>query len=478
MANILIIEDEAALAKNIARYFQAKGHQVDVAGTGREGVALAARTDPDVVIVDFQLPGMDGVEVIRTIRTSDPDVRLIMVTGHASVNVAVDAMKAGSMDLLTKPVALSTLDAVVERALVERSARKALAYYQRREADHSTLDAMVGHSPAMQALKSLLRTIASSEPQDGSVPPPVLIQGETGVGKELVARACHYAGARAAGPFVEVNCAALPAALIEGELFGHEKGAFTDAQARKLGLIEAADGGTLFLDEIGEMDLGLQAKLLRVLENMRVRRLGAVAERQVNVRVVAATNRPLDAMVQAQRFRGDLLYRLQVFHVQVPPLRDRGDDVLELAEQFAAQCAARYGKVVAGLDRSACDVLRAHLWPGNVRELRNVMERAILLLQGNTVSAADLHWLNAMAASPAQTAHSPNINESTNATPLNPAASRPLEAAERDLLLRALQQAHWNVTRAARLLNITRDTLRYRMERHGLQRPLGGLSMD
>ena len=461
MAMLLIIEDEAVLARNVARFFEKLGHTVEVAHDGPAGVEAARRVLPDVAIVDFQLPGLDGLEVIGALRKIDAELRCVMVTGHASVPVAIDAMKAGYMDLLTKPVALASLKAVVDRALAERGTRRALDYYQKKEADESSLGALAGDSAPMQALRDLVRTIALSEPADRSPGAPILVLGETGAGKELVARACHYAGPRASAPFVEINCAALPAHLIEGELFGHEKGAFTDAQARKIGLIEAADGGTLFLDEIGELDLSLQAKLLRVLENFRVRRLGALQDRLVNVRVVCATNRDLDQLVEAGRFRADLLYRLRVFQINIPPLRARGDDVLLLARRFLAQMAQRYGKPPPMLDASACDALRAHTWPGNVRELRNVVERAVLLNQGQPLGAADLA-LGPRPAAPRAPAAAPG-----------PASGASLEAVERQHLIQALEQAQWNVTRAARLLDISRDTLRYRIEKHGLQRPAG-----
>ena len=466
MAMLLIIEDEAVLARNVARFFEKLGHTVEVAHDGPAGVEAARRVMPDVAIVDFQLPGLDGLEVIGALRKIDAELRCVMVTGHASVPVAIDAMKAGYMDLLTKPVALASLKAVVDRALAERGTRRALDYYQKKEADESSLEALAGDSAPMQALRDLVRTMALSEPADGSPGAPVLVLGETGAGKELVARACHYAGPRAAAPFVEINCAALPAHLIEGELFGHEKGAFTDAQARKIGLIEAADGGTLFLDEIGELDLSLQAKLLRVLENFRVRRLGALQDRLVNVRVVCATNRDLDQLVEAGRFRADLLYRLRVFQINIPPLRARGDDVLLLARRFLAQMAQRYGKAPPMLDASACDALRGHTWPGNVRELRNVVERAVLLNQGQPLGAADLA-LGPRPAAPRAAAAAPG-----------PAGGASLEAVERQHLIQALEQAQWNVTRAARLLDISRDTLRYRIEKHGLQRPPGHFAVD
>ena len=284
----------------------------------------------------------------------------------------------------------------------------------------------------------------------------ILILGETGTGKELVARACHQSGPRAKAAFVEINCAALPAHLIESELFGFEKGTFTDAHARKIGLIEAADGGTLFLDEIGELDLTLQAKLLRVLENLRVRRLGSLTDRQVNVRIVAATSRDLDEQIQAGRFRADLMYRLKVFQINIPPLRARDGDVALLAQHFVAQLVGRYGRSKLTLDNSALAALTAHNWPGNVRELRNVLERAVLLQRSPVLSARDLMLPPARPAAPPASGTA--------------AVSASLESVEREHLLRALEDCNWNVTQAARKLQISRDTLRYRMDRHGLQR--------
>lgn len=459
MANILVIEDEVTLAKNIARYFEKLNHTVAIFHDGPAGVEAAKRSMPEVAIVDYQLPGLDGIEVIRALRANDDQVRIVMVTGHASVSVAIDAMKAGSFDLLTKPVALTSLRSVVDRALAESGNRKALEYYQRRQASEAGLDALVGEAAVMRALREMVRTLAMSEPTDNSPVAPILVLGETGSGKELVARACHFAGSRAHAPFVEINCAALPAPLMEGELFGHEKGAFTDAQTRKIGLIEAADGGTLFLDEIGELDLALQAKLLRVLENLRVRRLGAVQDRLVNVRVVAATNRDLDELVAAGKFRSDLLYRLRVFQINLPPLRARGADVLLLAQRFIAQFAARYAKAAPALDASAVQALQQHHWPGNVRELRNVIERAVLLGHAAQLGAADL---GLVAAQPVP-AGGMKADASTAASGMNS-----LEALERQHLIAALQQTGWNVTKAARALEISRDTLRYRIEKHGL----------
>jgi two-component system, NtrC family, response regulator AtoC len=459
MASILVIEDEVTLAKNIARYFEKFQHSVEVAYDGPAGVEAAKRAMPDVAIVDYQLPGLNGIEVIRALRANDDQIKIVMVTGHASVSVAIDAMKAGSFDLLTKPVALTSLRSVVERGLAESGSRKVLDYYQRRQASEAGLEALVGDSAPMRALRDMVRTLAKSEPADHSPVPPILILGETGSGKELVARACHFAGPRAQAPFVEINCAALPMHLMEGELFGYEKGAFTDAQARKIGLIEAADGGTLFLDEIGELDIALQAKLLRVLENLKVRRLGALQDRVVNIRVVAATNRDLGKLVADGKFRSDLLYRLSVFQINIPPLRARSSDVMLLARQFIEQFAVRYAKAAPTLDGSAVQALEQHAWLGNVRELRNVIERAVLLSQSQQLSAADL----GLALEQPPPAWALKAEVTTKSSGLNS-----LEALERQHLVAALQHAGWNVTKAARVLEISRDTLRYRIEKHGL----------
>lgn len=462
MANILVIEDEVTLAKNMARYFEKFHHTVEIANDGPAGVAAAKRVMPDVAIVDYQLPGMDGLQVIHALRSNDDQVKIVMVTGHASVPLAIDAMKAGSFDLLTKPVSLAILRNVVERALNESGTRKALNYYQQRQASHAGLDALIGESAPMYALRDMVRTLAMSEPTDHTPVAPVLVLGETGSGKELVARACHFAGPRAKAPFVEINCAAMPAHLMEAELFGYEKGAFTDAHARKIGLIEAADGGTLFLDEIGELDINLQAKLLRVLENLKVRRLGALQDRVVNIRVVAATNRDLDKLAALGKFRSDLLYRLRVFQINIPPLRARGADALLLAQRFIEQFAARYAKPEPKLDASAQEAIELHPWLGNVRELRNAIERAVILGQSTHLSAIDL-GLAMVQPPPAWTQ---KAQVTTASSGLNS-----LEAQERQHLITALMQAGWNVTKAARALDISRDTLRYRIDKHGLQPP-------
>jgi transcriptional regulator with PAS, ATPase and Fis domain len=283
------------------------------------------------------------------------------------------------------------------------------------------------------------------------------VTGETGCGKELVARACHYESPRKDGPFVELNCAAIPPHLLESELFGYERGAFTDARERKIGLIEAADGGTLFLDEIGEADLAIQSKLLKVLEDQRIRRLGSVQERRVDVRVIAATNQTLEERVQDGRFRADLLYRLRVIHFSVPPLRARGPDIRLLATRFIEQFGRRYGKPETSFTQAALQALDSHTWPGNVRELRNFIEQAVLLAQDAEIDAADL-----LLPKAARLATGPFAQSAADGLELAPM--------ERDLILQALEKTSWNATQAAKILGISRDTLRYRMEKHRLAR--------
>lgn len=470
MAQLLVIEDETVLAKNMARYFERQGHGVAIAHSGSEGLALASQVTPDVVIVDFQLPGLNGLEVIKALRLADAETRIIMVTGHGSIHLAVEAMKAGSMDLLTKPISLAALDTVVTRALQERGDRLALNHYRHKEALHASVHALIGDAPAMHTLRDTIQSIASAEPTDHTTVPPVLVLGETGTGKELVARACHQAGPRARAPFIDINCAALPAHLLEDELFGHEKGAFTDARQRKVGLIESADGGTLFLDEIGELDITLQAKLLRVLENHKVRPLGSVRDRQVNIRVVAATNRDLAQEVAAGRFRSDLLYRLSVLQIQLPPLRNRAGDVRLLARHFLDHLCKRYGRSPVALTPEAERALDNYTWPGNVRELRNTLERALLMHPRSVLDTPNLGLPT--------TAQAAQVAQPAMANPAQPGSSDPapgsLEAVERQHLLAALERTQWNVSLAARELEVSRDTLRYRIQKHNLQRLGGG----
>ena len=456
---VLIVEDEKTLARNITTYLQRNGFEAEAADSAEDGLARLDSFKPDAVLLDLRLPGMDGLAALARFRAADPNVSIIMITGHGSVEMAVEAMKAGAYDFLTKPVSLSKLRMLLEKALGEERKEHALSYYQRRDAEYSGIDKLIGESEAMRALRQKIAQVSEAERQmTDADAPAVLITGETGSGKELVARAVHFAGPRSRKPFVEINCASIPVALLESELFGHERGAFTDARERKLGLVETADGGTLFLDEIGDMDLALQAKVLKVLEDRTVRRIGSLRDQKVDVRIVAATHRPLETLVQAEKFRSDLFYRLRIVELAVPPLRSRGDDVLLLARHFLAVHGARYNKTNLRLSPAAERQLAAHRWPGNVRELRNVIEQAVLLARGELIDTDQLNL---------STAPGPALSGGASASGTGPDSLR-LDKAERDLLLKALETTAWNVTRAAKLLGVSRDTLRYRMEKFQL----------
>jgi two-component system, NtrC family, response regulator AtoC len=454
---VLVVEDEPALARNIARFLETSGFQAHTAGSAEEALREVETFKPEAVLLDFNLPGMNGLQAIARLRELDPGVKILMMTGQASVELAVDAMKAGAQDFLTKPVSLSKLRLMLDKLATEERRTETLAYYRKRDARASGLDKLLGDSPAIQELRaSIAKVIAGDVAIKDGNPPAVLVTGETGTGKELVARALHFDGPRSAEPFVEINCASIPGQLLESELFGHERGAFTDAKSRKLGLVETAERGTLFLDEIGDLELSLQVKLLRVLEDRTVRRVGGLRDQPVNVRIVAATNQRLEALVTDGKFRADLFYRIRIVHLAVPPLRERGDDILLLAEHYLALHGRRYGREGLSLSPSVQDALRRHRWPGNVRELRNVMEQAVLMSSGPVVESVDLEWLRSTGSS------SPVPHDE---------GGMKLEEVERDALLAALEACRWNVSQAARRLGITRDALRYRIEKHGLAVP-------
>ncbi len=460
---ILVVEDETILGDSICAYLEHHGYATAIARSGDEGIRLAEENSPDVALMDIRLPGLDGLSALRRLRDISAGTEVVMMTAHASVASAVEAMKAGAFDYLTKPLDLDEVRVVVDKALAQQRMRRELNYLKAREATGSRTAEMVGDSPEIRLLRQQIERIASLESTEGAAP-TVLIRGETGSGKEMVARAIHFGSARAKGPFVEINCAAIPSTLLEAELFGYEKGAYTDARTAKPGLFEAADGGTLFLDEIGHMELGLQVKLLKAIEEKTVRRVGGVRPKSFNVRIVAATNRNLEAAIAEGAFRSDLYYRIKALTLEVPPLRSRGSDIALLARHFLERYTRQYGLPATRLTPEAEAALLAYSWPGNVRELAHLIERAILLHEGPTIAAEHLGLPARNILAPVQVA-SGGVQVDFSVGGIQ------LDAVERQLILEALQASNWNRGRAAHLLGISKETLRYRMEKYQLHPP-------
>jgi two-component system, NtrC family, response regulator AtoC len=458
---VLVIEDEKPLAETIEAFLRRQGVVVRALPSAEAGLAALPELAPDVALVDLHLPGIDGLAAVEAIRRERPETVAILMTAYSSVSTAVAAMKAGAADYLTKPLDLEELWLVIQRVWDGQRVRGELAYLRHRVGNATPVESLLGESASMAAVRQRILQVARAD-RPGDAGPTVLVSGETGTGKELVARAIHAAGPRAEGPFVDINCAAIPAALLEGELFGFEKGAYTDARASKPGLFEAADGGTLFLDEIGLLDPALQAKLLRVIEDRSVRRLGALSSRRLDVRVLAATNRDLEAAAREGAFRQDLLYRLRVLTVELPPLRERGDDIRLLAEHYLGVVRDRHGLGEVRLSPAALEALDAYPWPGNVRELANAVERAALLGPGRTLEPEHLGIAVAAGSVPATVGPDGLVHVDFARGAID------LEQVERALIEQALTHSGWNRGRAAKLLGLTKETLRYRIEKYGL----------
>jgi DNA-binding NtrC family response regulator len=451
--HILIVEDEPVLARNLRRSLQAAGHNVESVDTGEAALTQVQKLRPDLVLLDNRLPGMSGLETLKAMQAHDPSVLVIIMTAFGTIEDAVTAMKLGASDFLRKPIGLAELEIAIERAVKNERLQQELRYH-RGQRDGRVDGGMIGRSEAMRQVQRTVERLRGVLRARGGGP-TILITGETGTGKGLLARTLHAESSRSAGPFIEVNCTAIPDTLLEAELFGYERGAFTDARTAKPGLIEAAEGGTLFLDEIGHVGSAAQGKLLKVIEERALRRLGSVRDRPTDVWILAATNRDLEQAVRRGEFREDLYHRLRVLGIAVPPLRERGDDVLELAEHFLASHAARYGVAVPQLSASARAALQAYRWPGNVRELANVMERAVLLAESPTLEPRDLAMLPAEVPA-------------GGFRVTFPAEGIVWAELEKSLIEQALAQAGGNQVRAAKLLGLSRDALRYRMEKHGV----------
>jgi DNA-binding NtrC family response regulator len=456
---ILVVDDEHLIRWSLEQQLRREGYGVLLAESGAEALGKARAESPDLILLDVRLPDADGLEILERLRAADPESLVIMITAHGGVESAVRAMKLGAHDYVIKPFDMEELTLTVRKALETRALRREVARFQAEQREGSRLDDIVGVSRAIRDLKALVRRIAESDATT------VLLEGESGTGKDLMARVIHFESARVLAPFLAVNCVALPEHLLESELFGHEKGAFTDARALKKGLFEQADGGTVYLDEIGDMKPDLQAKLLRLIEEKTFRRVGGLRDLRVDVRVIAATNRDLARAMEAQEFRKDLYYRLKVFPISIPPLREHPEDILPLAMHFLCKFNREMRREVLGIHPEAQECLKRYAWPGNVRELRNVIERGMILASGDTLGVE--HLLPEIGAGSAET--TPGPPPPAKAAPVAlPAEGLRLEEVERDLVRQALQATEGNQVRAARLLGISRDALRNRMKKFGL----------
>ena len=447
---ILVVDDEQLIRWSLAERLKAEGYNIIEAATAADALAKSA-DGVDLVLLDYKLPDGDGLSVLKKIKERTPDTVVIMLTAISNVETAVEAMKQGAYHYANKPFNLDEIALLVEKGLETTRLRREVRTLRASQAQPYSFDRIVGESPALLAMKALLQKVAKSPAST------VLLTGESGTGKDLAAKAIHYNSSRASKAFMNITCSALPEALLESELFGHERGAFTGADRQKHGLFETADGGTVFLDEIGEMVPALQAKLLRFLEEKTFKRVGGSTDIHVDVRVISATNRHLQEEVRQGKFREDLFYRLNVLQIALPPLRDRGDDIAPLVTFYIDAYNSEFKKRVRGVTPEAMQQLQRYPWPGNVRELRNAVERGMLLAEGDTLTAGDL---SGTAAGPVRLSDRVEL----------PAAGIDLEQLERSLLVQALERTGWNQTRAATLLGLNRDQIRYRIEKFQLEK--------
>jgi len=448
---ILVVDDEQLIRWSLTSRLTDEGYRVLEAETAANALKRV-REGVDLVLLDYRLPDSDGLAVLKQIKASNPDTLVIMLTAYSSVDTAVEAMRQGAYHYANKPFNMDEIVLLVEKALETTSLRREVRTLRASQAQPYSLDRIVGDDESVVAMRALLKKIATGP---GST---VLLTGESGTGKDLAAKVIHYTSQRASKPFMNITCSALPETLLESELFGHERGAFTGADRQKRGLLEMADGGTVFLDEIGEMVPLLQAKLLRFLEEKSFKRVGGSTDIKVDVRVIAATNRDLEEEVRKGHFRSDLYYRLNVVPIKLPALRQRPSDIPRLVKFYVDLYNAEFKKRIRSVSASAMDKLKTYPWPGNVRELRNAVERAMLLSEGDELTLENF-------------AIGGTASHSTNTVEL-PAHGVDLEQWEREFVQQALERSGWNQTKAAILLGLNRDQIRYRIEKFKLERPV------
>jgi len=448
---ILVVDDEHLIRWSLEQNLKKQGYEIIMAGTGEDALQMAREQQPDLVLLDIQLPGISGIEVLEKIKDYDEDIIVIMLTAHGGLETAVNAMRLGAYDYVSKPFNLDELSIIIKKAL-ENSDLKQEVVRLRTETKKSAPN-IIGSSQQTKYLLEVLEKVARSEAST------VLVQGESGTGKELVAKWIHYSSNRAEKPFIAINCAAVPATLLESELFGHEKGAFTDAKTTKKGLFELADGGTVFLDEIGDMEMGMQAKLLRFLEDRSFRRIGGARVFTVDVRIISASNKDLQKSIAEKSFRNDLYYRLQVIPIFLTPLRERKEDVIALAQHFVELYNKDFNKKVQGIAGMAERMLLDYSWPGNVRELKNVIERAIILGNDETVLLEHLPLEIA--------ARAPTNGDAPMSAFRLPPEGIDIEEVEKELIRQALEITEWNQSKAAKKLTLGIDAFRYRMKKFG-----------
>lgn len=450
--HILVVEDEENLRHLLTVLLKKQGYRVDSAADGAEALEKLAGSRYHFVLSDILMPGLDGREMLREILARQIHTTVIMMSAYGTIDTAIECMQLGAYDYISKPFKNDEIVLVLKKAEERERLKEENRRLRQQLSREGAFAGIISRNHRMEDIFDLVRKVAGFKTT-------VLITGESGTGKELIARALHFEGGRKGEPFVAVNCAAIPENLLESELFGHVKGAFTGASSDKAGLFEQADGGTLFLDEIGEMPLALQVKLLRVLQEEEIRRVGAAVSQKIDVRVVSATSRNLDEDVAAGRFREDLYFRLNVFTITLPPLRERSEDIPLLIEHFLGRFAERFNKTVRGVSPQAMRLLTAHSWPGNVRELENLLERGVILCEGDTLTAGLL---------PGQ------LNAAGNAAPANPGGGtmsikQAGEALERELIARALESTGGNRTHAAKILEISLRSLLYKLKEYGLE---------